>query len=243
VKKNTNYSGFTLVELSMVLSIIAMIMAGITIASKMVSSTQAIGLIRDISYYKSSIDNFKSIYDEFPGDFPEAYALWGALSGANSCTNNEVVSVASGCNGNGDGDIDTGYTEDMRSWQHLQLSGFISGSYPGTAPSGNPVAGVNMPLGSLANSAYHLDSFTIYNSAGNGLRLINSGSFANGVVTPAIASYVDIKIDDGIAYQGAVYTSIGADYSLPSCVTKSGNTYNYTLSDNNTSCVMWFYLY
>lgn len=243
ISKKTHTSGFTLIELSVVISIIAMIVASVTVSSRMVSSAQSKAVIRDIAYYKSAVDNFKSTYDAFPGDFINAYNLWGSLSAANSCTNNSVVSVASGCNGDGNGTIDTGYTEDMRSWQHLELAGFIPGSYPGAAPSGSPVAGVNMPAGALTSSAYHLDSFTIYSKSGSGLRLINSGTITNGVTTAAIASYIDSKIDDGVAYQGNVYTSVGANYSLPSCVTQSGGTYSYTLSDNNTSCVMWFYLY
>jgi len=235
-------NSFSLIETSIVLVVIGLLAATVTIANRVVKSAQSSAIIRDISYYRAAIDSFKILYGSFPGDFANAYSLWGSLSGANSCTNNVVTTTASGCNGNGNGYIDSSYTEDMRSWQHLELAGFIPGSYLGTAPSSSPVIGANVPAGAITGSAYHLDGFTIYSNTGSGLRLMNVNSVNNGIISPIIAYMIDNKIDDGLASNGNIYTSVGANYSTGYCVSQNGSTYSYIMSDKNSSCRMWFYL-
>jgi len=100
-----------------------------------------------------------------------------------------------------------------------------------------------MPKASLTNSAYILDNTGGYSQTGSFLRIVNATTINQGIMNSAIANYIDGKIDDGVPNRGNVYTNVGSNYSLPSCVTLSEVTYSYSLSDNQNSCQMWFYLY
>jgi prepilin-type N-terminal cleavage/methylation domain-containing protein len=243
MKKNA----FTLIELSIVLVIISIIITAISVASTLVKSTETKMVIKEVSYYKAAIDNFKISFDTYPGDYNGAFNLWGAISGAN-CTNNDVNSVETGCNGNGNGSIDGGFVEDMRSWQHLSLGGFIPGKYPGINPANNtpsasdPVAGYNIPKGKLSNSAYHLDNFTVNSRNGNGIRIANAAKFSNAIISPADAYIIDAKIDDGLPTSGNFYATIGVDISATNaCVITISGVINYNFQNNGKTCRIFIF--
>ena len=104
-------SGFSLVELSIVLIIIGLLVAGVTGGSKLIEQTKLNKVIRDLNNYKTAFHTFRLTYDAYPGDLQDAYDYWGS-----SCD-----SDANKCNGNNNGLIDRN-TESFRAWQHLGLS-------------------------------------------------------------------------------------------------------------------------
>ncbi len=119
LKKNRKLEkGFSLIELSMVLVVIALVTAGIMGGKYLIRSAEVNGMVAEVHYYKSAINTFEYNYNALPGDMRNAYEFWGA----------ECDASVSACNGNGDGKIAYG-NEDGMAWQHLQLAGYLGAKY------------------------------------------------------------------------------------------------------------------
>ncbi len=88
--------GFSLLELSIVIAIIGLIIAGITAGASLVKSAQLRSVTSEYDQIVSAMNSFKLRYDAYPGDFIDANSYWaGCNSGAS----------ASDCNGDGDKSI------------------------------------------------------------------------------------------------------------------------------------------
>jgi len=198
--------GFTLIELSIVIVIIGLIVAGVVGGQALVKQSKIRGVISDIEKYRVAINAFKLEYDALPGDMLNAQSYWGA---------------ATVTNGNGDDRIcdnvicaSINQTEKMAAWEHLALAGLIQGSYSGT---GLASIGVNVPKTTYSNDTtfyfYYGNLWNAYNFGGS---LVLSGTLQTG--GPSMAGWsdykvkvrdaynIDLKTDDGKPYLGSVIT-------------------------------------
>ena len=117
-------SGFTLVELSIVLIIIGLVVAGVVGGQALVRQAKLKGINADINSFIVASESFRQQYNSFPGD------LTNMKSYFSTCTD----SGGNTCNGDGDARIDNGGDdlapyEDIRFWQHLSLAGFLQGNF------------------------------------------------------------------------------------------------------------------
>jgi prepilin-type N-terminal cleavage/methylation domain-containing protein len=249
---DNNKSGFTLVELSIVLLIIGLIIGGITAGSSLIKQAQIRSVISEITNLKTAIFTFKVQYNYLPGDFPNAGSFW---SGAANCANS---SVPAGCNGNANGMIDRaaasasqGY-EQLRVWQHLSLSGLIAGNYTGISTiAGQADIGINVPASKLSPGGYYIATeqwaawtgYTGYTSIA-ARTYIDLGGFNAGndnfsqIATPIDAYNLDNKMDDGLPSTGTV---LSYQNSGNTCVIISGsNVTGYNVTSNLVACNMGF---
>jgi len=67
--------GFSLVELSIVLIIIGLLVAGVSTGSKLIHSAKLRTIITDMQEYQTGLKTFKLTYDELPGDMKDISAL------------------------------------------------------------------------------------------------------------------------------------------------------------------------
>lgn len=252
-------SGFTLVELSIVIVIIGLIAAGITVGQSLVGAAKLRTLSNEISQYKVAYNSFRSQYDALPGDMANAYDYWGAVTG---CTNNDVNVTASGCNGNNNKRINGPHInivaakEEYRAWQFLAQAGFIPGVYSGT---GGFTLGVNLPVSKYSSAAAVSIAFNNtyyrYSAAGgptsNAAKLnYNYLYFAsirvwyniNGSVSTTKDAYnIDVKIDDGLPISGKFIAFTGypvaggpEDPVANHCATSNA----YILTHNVVACAL-----
>ncbi len=216
-------SGFTLLELSIVLVIIGLIIGGITAGSSLIRSAEINAFAKQYTQYEIAVNTFRLKYNAVPGDFKRATEYWGTDSAG--CPTNG--GDAATCNGDGNGRVD-GANEQPYFWEHLSLTELISGSYSGTA--GVFVADVNHPSLSIHDGAVHYPYYSpgwkrniiwsgVVDSAGN-----NNDPF----LTPAEAKNLDLKYDDGVP--GGKWTPYGA----ANCNTST----EYILSHDGISCLM-----
>jgi len=182
-------SGFTLVELAIVLLIIGMILGAVLKGQEMIENARVKNIVRDMlgvtTAYYVYLDRYKAI----PGDDKLAanYLL------------DAIV-------GDGDGLISGSYTdandpissESNAYWQHTRLAGFMTGEATASKadPPDNPVRG---KLGVQSGSTAAL----IYGMSGN---VVCTGS-----LPWSIAQAVDIMIDDGDSATGAVRTGAAGE--------------------------------
>jgi len=115
--------GFTLIELSIVLIIIGLIVAGIVGGQALIHSAKLQSVISDIDRFRVAIATFEMQYDALPGDLVNAREYWP------DCLDD----VPNTCNGNGNNLINhnAGFYEHTRTWEHISLAGLIPGKYRG----------------------------------------------------------------------------------------------------------------
>lgn len=140
-------SGFTLVEISIVIVIIALIVGGIIVGQDLVRAAQLRQVTKEFEQYITVINTFKTKYNCLPGDCPSATAL------------------GLGSNGNGDGSWGTNdgdYSEMYKIWPHLAAADLISGSFTGLVDigPGGGTPGLNIPQSTIESAGWGVRYFS-----------------------------------------------------------------------------------
>ncbi len=145
-------SGFTLIELSIVLVIIGLIIGGILVGADLINAAAIRSQISQIEKYNTAVNNFRNKYGYLPGDIPNPFATEfgfisrGTLSGTgdgNGVIEGHIGSPGTECGFcGGDGEATT-------FWVDLSTAGLIEGGFNTANPSSNPtppVTGSNLAL-------------------------------------------------------------------------------------------------
>lgn len=178
-------SGFTLIEIAIVLLIIGLLLGGIMKGQEMINSARVRSIATDLTGIQTAWVSFQDRYRTLPGDFSKA-----------------STHIAAGTvDGNANAKIDDA-NEAGAVWQHLALSGFISGDFDGAAAgatSDTSCAETTCP------SNPYSGFYKITNST-NALGATNAAhELATGGNLPVIVAYeLDMKIDDGQPDSGKV---------------------------------------
>ncbi|MBY0354312.1 MAG: prepilin-type N-terminal cleavage/methylation domain-containing protein, partial [Rickettsiales bacterium] len=99
-KASFHHSGFSLLELSVVLVIISLIAGGVVFGKNLVRQAAVRSVVTDALKYQSAVQLFRDTYNALPGDFSTATSLWGAAA---ACMPTADFSGTATCNGNGNG--------------------------------------------------------------------------------------------------------------------------------------------
>ena len=163
-------SGFTLIELSIVLVIIGLIVGGILTGQDLIKAAEQRATIAQIEKYNTAVNTFRNKYNGIPGDLAEATAVsFGllAMSGGAPCT---TVGMA-GC-GDGNGLLDSaavaGATaltgETLFFWRHLSDAGLVDGSF-GACDNGAATGGDLTTGAACASPTGAVDAITAGNAS------------------------------------------------------------------------------
>jgi len=220
-----NHSGFSLLELSIVLVIIGLIAGGIVAGSSMIRAAELRSVITEYDKIKTATYLFKDKYFGLPGDLKNATVFWG--DNTTHCADAAVADGTPGvCNGDGDGVVvqeaaaDGEEAEGYMYWLHLSEAGLISGTYTGISGplhEHDDVLGENVYTSKLDGGGWNISS----NGSGmtwstNVNYLAHRGKFyfefgANDsgdedtdapIMTPEEGWNIDKKMDDGIPSTG-----------------------------------------
>jgi len=242
-KKN---AAFTLVELSIVIIIIGLLVAGIVIGRSMIRSAELRSVIAESASYTQAIASFRDKYQALPGDFSNASSVWSGVT-----------------NGNGDGLITQNVAavrvdEQFLAWQQLAKAEMIKGSYTGTAGAAgvrDRMPGSNIPQAQLTNAGWGLISVTLADIAGSYITIPYTapdlppnhvlwlgGRSVSGtvdsqapVLTPSEALEIDQKTDDSLPGSGKVIAQ--ANGSTGTC---SSSATAYNVSGSGNLCALVF---
>ena len=169
--------GFTLVELSIALVVIALLIGGIVIGgSALIESTKVSSLVSQIKDLSVAAREFKARYGYYPGDLPDAGTLIttdGGISGGCSYARSATV---------GNGLVDTA-TESGCAIEHLVKARLLSKveMVDGTYVIQHPFGGGNVSLSVIAATKENAISVT---NIPCGVALQIDGKLDNNSVTP-----------------------------------------------------------
>jgi prepilin-type N-terminal cleavage/methylation domain-containing protein len=182
-------SGFTLVEIAIVLVIIGLLLGGVLKGQELINQAKIKNIANDLNGLSAAIYAYQDRYRAFPGDDRNAAGRWtapAATSGDGNAsvgaTNNAPVidcATAAGA-----------ATENCHFWQHLRLSGFIAGDTASVLAPQNAVGGtLHVQAGALGLS---------------GLVVCTTNLLGR------VANAIDAQFDDGNPATGQVRAIAGA---------------------------------
>lgn len=193
-------TGFTLIEIAIVLVIIGLLLGGILKGQELITGAKVRNLISQVDGVKAAFFGFQDRYRAYPGDYTQAVT--------------NIAGVVANGNGNGNGRIvDTngsGFQEDVLVWDHLSHAGFITGTYtaaPGPAnPAANPPTNPSNPYNVIIQLAYD----NVY--ADTGAPVARHNVKTGNQIPVEIIAEVDRKVDDGNAntggFRGSAYNGV-----------------------------------
>lgn len=180
-------TGFTLIELSIVLVIMGLVVGGILTARDLIRASELNYIIAQVEKYKTAANTFRIKYGQIPGDITNATQFFGNAGGnasdnyTSSCQSAMNTSTnAQTCNGNGDrrfggggpGASNVQDEEGLYFWHHLSLANLINAggltprhSYLNGGSSSWVLTGLNVP-GSKAHSNGGFSAFYLCVSSG-----------------------------------------------------------------------------
>jgi len=209
LKARKSESGFTLVELSIVLVIIGLIVSSVLVGQDLVRTAAIRNVIAQRDSFDAAVFTFRSRYNTLPGD-------------------GNTVAVNLSCSGNGDGllslssatqtaipainAVATVNTADSGCFwnvlgQGANSAGYIPGVFSGNAPAASnaniasiqPVSKLNgLYWAAFSNSATSVNYYFL------GVSYTTAIPGANAAIDGVTALNIDTKIDDGAAATGTI---------------------------------------
>jgi len=191
-------SGFTLIEIAIVLVIIGLLLGGILKGQELITSARVRNIADQNSGIQAAYYGFIDRYRAVPGDM-----LADGPRGACAVIGNDVPGCpAAGVEGDGNGRLNIeDFPEASAAWAHLSAANFIQGSYDGTATGVGDyqdpaIAPVNAFQGYVM-----LTRSDEYEGTGTSARLM----LVVGRNIPVnVMRELDLKIDDGIPETGTL---------------------------------------
>ena len=180
-------SGFTLVEIAIVLVIIGLLLGGILKGQELINSAKAKSYAQDFRTIQAALYGFQDRFKGIPGD------LAGAATKISLSTTATTPALTLG-NGQIDGVWDSVLQTDESClvWQHLRLAGFMAGNTTVDCSNGSTYLQVNADGGRIGISS----TAPITGMTGSYF-ICSSG------VLGKIAKQLDTQLDDGVSDTGS----------------------------------------
>lgn len=254
-------SGFTLVELAIVMIIIGLLIGGILKGQELINNARISSTAAQIKAVESGISGFRDKYAAVPGDIttpdkriPGCTSALCILTAANS--GDGQISVGAGAANTFDpGVVISATSESAASFVQLAAAGFVGGVSGGAATISAGKSNPTAPLPGVWVLA------TSTGAAGTGLvgattaaaTVLQSGVYmalsplltaaiptATGTLVPVQAAAIDRKVDDGNPNTGTVRaTGTGGAATAGNCSDKTDITGVYNEALGSTECGLY----
>jgi prepilin-type N-terminal cleavage/methylation domain-containing protein len=205
---NRKQTGFTLVEIAIVLVIIGLLLGGVLKGQSMIDNARAKALVNDYRSVVTMMNAFRDSYKAVAGDDPKGNEHTGGLTSSNRA---------------GNGLVDTGTwiglttpaatDESSLFWQHVRLVGLALGS----TNSGEAENAVGGRLGVTSND------LRVTSPVGTGA---SPYVVCSAGIPGRLARIVDAQLDDGVPNTGDVFGAAElADHAPINTATPAATAY------------------
>lgn len=259
-RQPTSQSGYSLVELSIVLVIIGLLVGGVLMGRNLIRNAEIQSIVQQKEEFVRAAATFRERYNGLPGDITNATQIWGAAASPASCNNMSTPSTGTEtCDGNGnqllssyDGGADA--YERHRAWQQLANAGLIEGRYTGvkaSAANWHVRPGLNAPAADANGVGWTM----FYAGTKEGDAWLFDGSYdhvlfvgkesANSTtnmpfLTPDEAWSLDTKYDDGKPVRGHMLSKYLANNCYEGVTGTNSLDATYRLSYKQEACMFIF---
>lgn len=187
-------SGFTLVEISIVLVIVGLIIGGVLTGRNLIKAAEIRGIISEMHSLKSATYIFKGKYRYYPGDIPNPDIFWAPppeIGWVSENSNNDVL---------GDGVIVSAEGKD--GLYQLKMLDMLKGEYTHHGSCKRPGRGAAVSVLTSAGWGLGFNSLFMKNTLFFGSE---AQQFCNApILSPTDAWTIDTKVDDGKPRTGQV---------------------------------------
>ena len=204
-------SGFTLIEIAIVLVIIGLLLGGVLKGQELITNARVRNLISQQDGIKAAFFGFQDRFRALPGDYTLATTNIPGIAATAACNNG---------NGDGNGQITTANNENILAWEHLSKSGFINGNYTCAAAPETPASAPANP--------YSRYPQLIYDNVYDGTATARNNLKTGNQIPSNILAEADRKIDDGDPTNGSFRFSIYGGQTGAATIAGSGTCYNGT---------------
>lgn len=170
-------SGFTLIEIAIVMVIIGLLLGGVLKGQELIRSGRIKNIANDLRAMATAIHAYQDRYKVLPGDDPKAQQHHGGTDCNGECANGMIDAEWNATAGGGD--------ESTLVWQHLRRAGFLKGS--GDQQPNHALGGM---IGVTGSQSLH------------GMENVNRLVLGN--LPGDVAAALDTELDDGLADGGAM---------------------------------------
>jgi prepilin-type N-terminal cleavage/methylation domain-containing protein len=192
--KSRTESGFTLVEIAIVLVIIGLLLGGILKGQEMITQAKIKNLINDFNGVTVAITSYQDRYRALPGDDQNATTRWTTQAPGKGNSDGVIVGLYKDNDTGGAAGAPADGKESNLFWQHLRIAGFVPGLTTGL--------GSGTPPPNAAGGIVGVESGGAPGNSG-GLGFTSTiVCFSN--LPEKIASAVDGQVDDGVPSSGQV---------------------------------------
>lgn len=217
-----NHSGFTLIEIAIVLVIIGLLLGGVLKGQELINNAKVRNIISQQDSYKAAFFAFQDRFRALPGDY--------------SAASTNIPGIGSGQNGNGNNQISketspSACDESIVAWAHLTRAGFISGSLNGTCT--DTVSAANSPTNPYGGIV-QLIFDNVYSGTATQVHNIKTGN----LIPVSIISEIDRKIDDGGSNTGIFrFSTWGSTAPTEAaCLTAAGTGQTWNVVNDAKNC-------
>lgn len=213
----TALSGFTLIEMAIVIVICGLLLGSVLKGQEMITSARVRSLISDVDGVKAAYLGFIDRYRALPGDYSQASTNIAGVAATANGNHNGLITA----NGIAGATID----EHIAAWEHLSKAGFVNANYAYAPSPETTTSAPTNPYSRFLKLAYD-------NAYGAGTSDMAHNVKTGNQIPSGILAEVDRKIDDGLATSGAFrfssYDGGGSGGTAPAgagaCYAASGNT-------------------
>ena len=207
-------SGFSLVELSIVLVILGLLVGGVLVGQTLIKSAELRAQMKQIENFKTGVNTFRMRFSALPGDFSNATrsflpAEWPLIVDGNG---NEKIGDANGAYDDLSGEI-------TQFWMQLGAAGVIEGTYNTTSNinAGFPETALGRNGIIAIYDATIMKNNILYIGVKSAADPGTDDSIVGGdSLTPVEAAAIDEKFDDGHPYFGKAQAraETGSTYNI-----------------------------
>ena len=176
-------SGFTLVEIAIVLVIIGLLLGGVLKGQELITQAKIKNIANDFNGMSAAVYAYQDRYKKLPGDDNGASARWGGTNGdGDVAVGSGSLAAAQTCAVGTTG-------ENCAFWNHLRRAGFIAGQADSNESPQNAAGGtLTVQQGALGLSGLVVCSTNLLGK---------------------IANAIDAQFDDGVPNTGTVRAGDG----------------------------------